>query len=263
MQQHVECRPGVCNLFKPRATELVAGRTQASEPNDLYTVCPQSPFGVLKNCGAQTNWASHMRFAADYSKTLEAFLPPTDGISGHLYVSQLVVCEMATVQERARYVGWIFETKSVTQTQRNYRTQFNKQPPSDNAIRDWHRRFLETGSVHDRKRSGRPGVSDECVERIRESFVRSPTKSTRRASRKLLLPRSTVHKVLHKRLRLCAYNACIMKVLEIVEGELWCVRIFFVVVKCAWILEVLTVKGYCDSMHVRSSHSDATVTSWK
>jgi hypothetical protein len=39
-----------------------------------YTVCPQSPFGVLKNCGAQTNWASHMRFAAGYSEILEVFL---------------------------------------------------------------------------------------------------------------------------------------------------------------------------------------------
>jgi hypothetical protein len=66
-----------------------------------------------------------MRFAADYNETLEVFLPPTDGISGHLYVSQSVVCEMASVQERARCVGWLFETKSVTQTQRNYRTQFN------------------------------------------------------------------------------------------------------------------------------------------
>jgi hypothetical protein len=28
-----------------------------------------------------------MRFAADYSETLEVFLTPTDGISGHLYVS--------------------------------------------------------------------------------------------------------------------------------------------------------------------------------
>jgi hypothetical protein len=35
------------------------------------TVCPQSSFGVLKNCGAQTNLASHMRFAADYSETLD------------------------------------------------------------------------------------------------------------------------------------------------------------------------------------------------
>jgi hypothetical protein len=34
------------------------------------------------------------------------FLPPTDGISGHLYVSQSVVCEMTTVQERALCVGW-------------------------------------------------------------------------------------------------------------------------------------------------------------
>jgi hypothetical protein len=60
-----------------------------------------------------------MRFAADYSKTLEVFfLPPTDGISGHFYVSQSVVCEMASVQEGARCVGWLFETKSVIQTQR-------------------------------------------------------------------------------------------------------------------------------------------------
>jgi hypothetical protein len=57
--------------------------------------------------------------------------------------------------------------------------------------------FPETGGVHDRKRSGKPGVSEECVETIRASFVRSPTKSTRPASRELLLPRSTIHKVLH------------------------------------------------------------------
>jgi hypothetical protein len=31
---------------------------------------------------------------------------------------------MPTVQDRARCVGWLFETKSVTQTQRNYRTPF-------------------------------------------------------------------------------------------------------------------------------------------
>jgi hypothetical protein len=77
-----------------------------------------------------------VRFAADYSETLEVFLTPTDGISGHLYISQSVVYEMSTVQERALCVGWLFETKSVTQTQRNYRSQFNKQPPSDYAIRD-------------------------------------------------------------------------------------------------------------------------------
>jgi hypothetical protein len=60
----------------------------------------------------------------------------------HLYVSQSVVCEMATVQERALCVVWLSETKSLAQTQRNYRTQFNEQPPIDYARRDWQRRFL-------------------------------------------------------------------------------------------------------------------------
>jgi hypothetical protein len=74
------------------------------------------------------------------AKLWKFFLTPTDGISGHLYVSQSLVCEMATVQERALCVGWFFERKSVTQTQRNDRTQFNKQPPSDYAFpRNWQR----------------------------------------------------------------------------------------------------------------------------
>jgi hypothetical protein len=136
-----------------------------------------------------------MRFAADYSEALEVFVY-ADRWNKRPSLRFSVVCEMATVQERALCVGWLFEAKSFTQTQRNDRTQFNKQPPSDYAIRDWQRRFLETGSVHDRKRSGITGVSDECVETIHASFVRSPAKSTRRASRELLLPRSTIQKVL-------------------------------------------------------------------
>jgi hypothetical protein len=91
------------------------------------------------------------------AKLWKFVLTPTYGISGHLYVSQSVVCEMVTVQERALCVGWRFETKSVTQTQRNDRTQFDKQPPSDYAIRDWQRCFLATGSVHDRERSWQTG----------------------------------------------------------------------------------------------------------
>jgi hypothetical protein len=72
-----------------------------------------------------------MRFAADHSDSGSFLLPPTDVISGHFYV---VVCEMVTMLERARCVEWLFEAKSGSQTQRNYRTQSNKQPPSDKAI---------------------------------------------------------------------------------------------------------------------------------
>jgi hypothetical protein len=37
---------------------------------------------------------------------------------------------MATVHERVCCVGWLFEIKSVTQNQRNYRTEFNKPWPT-------------------------------------------------------------------------------------------------------------------------------------
>jgi hypothetical protein len=42
-----------------------------------------------------------MRFAANHSEPLEDILLSTDGISGHFYVSQAAICEMATVQVRA------------------------------------------------------------------------------------------------------------------------------------------------------------------
>jgi hypothetical protein len=43
---------------------------------------------------------------------------------------------MATVQKKAICV-FFSETKSVVKTQRRYRTQYGKYPPSDNAIRRW------------------------------------------------------------------------------------------------------------------------------
>jgi hypothetical protein len=66
-----------------------------------------------------------MPFMADHRKTVEVYFIANSGISDHLYVSQTVVLKMVTVQERARCVGWLFETKLVTQTQQNYRTRFN------------------------------------------------------------------------------------------------------------------------------------------
>jgi hypothetical protein len=57
-------------------------------------------------------------------------------------------------------------------------------------------------------------TSDETVEHVMEAFRRSPTKSIRRASLELNIPRSTVHKVPHKRLRLYAYKVQILQDLE-------------------------------------------------
>ncbi|GBM14577.1 hypothetical protein AVEN_34986-1 [Araneus ventricosus] len=71
-------------------------------------------------------------------------------------------------------VLWFFETKSVITTQRRFRTTYKKYPPSDNSIRRWLTQFQETGSVLHRKGARRPSTSQENVDRIQETFTRSP-----------------------------------------------------------------------------------------
>jgi hypothetical protein len=71
---------------------------------------------------------------------------------------------MATVQEKAMCVLWLFETKSVIKKQRRYRTQYGKDPPLDNAIRRWLKQFQETGSVLHQKGAGRPSTLQEDVD---------------------------------------------------------------------------------------------------
>jgi hypothetical protein len=72
---------------------------------------------------------------------------------------------------------WFFETKSVIKTQHRYTTQYEKDPPSGNAIRRWLKQFQETGSVLHRKGAGRPSTLREVVGRIQEAFCRSPQKN--------------------------------------------------------------------------------------
>ena len=65
---------------------------------------------------------------------------------------------------------------------------------------------METRSVFDSVRSGRPRTSAENIERVGQAFSRSPIKCIRTAARELELPPTTVHKVQHKKLRLYAYK---------------------------------------------------------
>ena len=68
--------------------------------------------------------------------------------------------------------------------------------------------------MFDTRRSGRPRTSEENIERLRQAFQRSPMKSIRTAARQLELPRSTVHKVLHKNLRLYTYKVQMLQALQ-------------------------------------------------
>jgi hypothetical protein len=121
---------------------------------------------------------------------------------------------MASPQERAQCVVWFSETKSPITVQRIYRRIFEKDPPDKKIIKAWYDKFLAAGSVLLQSGSGKKHTSDETVEHVMEAFQRSPTKSIRRASLELNIPRSTVHKVLHKPLRLYAYKVQIVQAVE-------------------------------------------------
>ena len=122
--------------------------------------------------------------------------------------------KMTTLQEKAQCISWFIETKSDVQTQRNYRSKYGRDPPSRPSIRLWHKKFMEAGTVFDTRRSGRPRTSEENIERVRQAFQCSPMKSIRTAARQLELPRSTVHKVVHKNLRFYAYKIQMLQALQ-------------------------------------------------
>ena len=121
---------------------------------------------------------------------------------------------MLTIQQKAHCVLWYNELKSPTAVQRKFRNEFGQDHPHTNSIKRWFKNFMETGSILDRKRSGRPSIDEETVDAVRVAFHRSPRKSIRVASNELAIPRSTVHKVLHKRLRLHAYKLQIVQALN-------------------------------------------------
>ena len=101
---------------------------------------------------------------------------------------------MLTIQQKAQCVLWYHKLKSPTAVQRKFRNEFGEDPPHTNSIKRWFKNFMETGSILDRKRSGRPSIDKETVDAVRVAFHCSPRKSIRVASNKLAIPRSTVEK---------------------------------------------------------------------
>ena len=84
------------------------------------------------------------------------------------------------------------KTESTVTVQRRFRITYHTEPPTDNTIREWYMIFQQSGCLCAAKRTGRPGPSAETVERVREAFVRSPQKSTTRASWELQMSQSSV-----------------------------------------------------------------------
>jgi len=70
--------------------------------------------------------------------------------------------------------------KSPTVVQRKFRNGFGQDPLHTDSIKRWFKIFMETGSILDRRRSGRPSIDEETVDIVHVAFHRSPRKSIRR-----------------------------------------------------------------------------------
>jgi len=78
----------------------------------------------------------------------------------------------------------------------------------------WYRQFRNTGSLLKRKNPGRPSVTVETINAVRQCFERTSHQSVRNASRELGLPKSTVWKVLRTNLRLKPYRLQLLQKLQ-------------------------------------------------
>ena len=97
--------------------------------------------------------------------------------------------------------------------ERRFRQQWpEKQPPDRHTITTCHRK-LQTRSLVQKSPRGKK-VTEAQVDRIQHAFQRTPSKSHRRARRELAIPKSTIHDVLHKRLRLRAYMIQLVQKLQ-------------------------------------------------
>jgi hypothetical protein len=88
----------------------------------------------------------------------------------------------------------------VVTEQRTFRAKYAKDPPTDKTIRAWYKQFTETGCLCKQKSSCRTLTAEDDIEWVRASFLHSPKKSMGTAVKELSMLKTTVWRVLHKRL---------------------------------------------------------------
>ncbi|PSN31536.1 hypothetical protein C0J52_26409, partial [Blattella germanica] len=118
-------------------------------------------------------------------------------------------------QDKVQCVLWLAETRSVKRVQRRLRTDRGINPPTRDSIVHWDRQLRETDRlVCQTGKARKPRITQGDVDRVQASFIRSPRKSIRKAARQLNMHKSTVHDVVHKRLRLRCYKLQLLHALK-------------------------------------------------
>ena len=93
---------------------------------------------------------------------------------------------MWTPQFKVQCMLWLADLKSVTSVKRRARREWNVDPPTRKSIYEWDKTLREMGSlISQAGKHPKQHVTEETVDRVRESFSRSPHKSIRQGSREL------------------------------------------------------------------------------
>ena len=112
---------------------------------------------------------------------------------------------MLSTEQRCKIAAWQEVFRSPVEVQRRFRAAYGiNYVPSRPTIYAIHAKFLQTGSVNDQPRSGRPrtGRTEENVEAVGAAFVQSQGKSIRRAGLELNISRASIQWMLRKDIRM-------------------------------------------------------------
>ena len=80
----------------------------------------------------------------------------------------------ATSEQKAFCALQLAKIQSIVTVQHAFRIKFRYDSPSDNNICRWYHEYENTSFFCKGKSTGWPRVSEESVERVRESFICSP-----------------------------------------------------------------------------------------
>lgn len=89
-----------------------------------------------------------------------------------------------SLEERIQAVRLYAKSESIVEVQRKWKNYFSTEPPSRPTIKVLVDKFRETGSIHDRKRSGRHRsvVTEDAIENVTEALIKSSNLSIRQGT---------------------------------------------------------------------------------
>ena len=105
-------------------------------------------------------------------------------------------------EERKFILKCYWKTENISEVQRRFRTEFQRDAPTRLTITRLRDKFEEEGTVKDvhKNHSGRPrsSTSPKIARGVIERFHQSPRKSVRQAARETGVPKSSVHRILKR-----------------------------------------------------------------